>query len=228
MPDSQYFGLESYFNDNVTFYKDVTINGNLNYDSLSVNNLTVNGKTTLGITTSTNLSAELINIKGDSIINSVTISSGIVTATKFVGIISSPSGNKLNQVQFTTDNRTIISGITWSSSYNGTTQLLGDVTGASGDDIKAINISVYYIHNTSGPYHGYLTGYIHQTGKPYSTGTLTNNLHYDWYYNIIETPLIIPWDPSGTQSLSMYVVDAYNTSSTNQYSIFQRGVIKQE
>lgn len=102
MADIKYYGLESHFNENVTFYKDVTINGNLNYDSLLVKNLTVNGKTTLGITTTTdlyvqnisvrdqttlgitsttNLSAQNLNIFNTSTVGDIKISSGIITAT---------------------------------------------------------------------------------------------------------------------------------------------------
>jgi microcystin-dependent protein len=60
MAEIKYYGLESHFNENVTFYKDVNIQGNLNYDSLTVRNLTVNEKSILG---------------------TVKVSSGIVTAT---------------------------------------------------------------------------------------------------------------------------------------------------
>jgi len=60
MAEIKYYGLESHFNENVTFYKDVNIQGNLNYDSLIVRNLTV---------------------REQSILGTVKVSSGIVTAT---------------------------------------------------------------------------------------------------------------------------------------------------
>jgi 23S rRNA maturation mini-RNase III len=60
MTKIKYYGLESHFNENVTFYKDVNIQGNLNYDSLTVRNLTVSEQSILG---------------------TVKVSSGIVTAT---------------------------------------------------------------------------------------------------------------------------------------------------
>jgi microcystin-dependent protein len=67
------YGEETWFNGNVTFYSDVEIGGNFKYDNLSVKTLSV----------------------GDD----VKISSGIVTATKFVGngadltgIVTIPTG----------------------------------------------------------------------------------------------------------------------------------------
>ncbi len=57
---SKYYGSESYFNGNVTFYKDVNLFGNLNLNELVINRLRVG--------------------------SAVTISSGIVTA--FNGFIS--------------------------------------------------------------------------------------------------------------------------------------------
>ena len=47
----KYYGLESHFNENVTFYKDVNIQGNLNYDSLTVRNLTAVSYTHLTLPT---------------------------------------------------------------------------------------------------------------------------------------------------------------------------------
>jgi len=58
----KYYGAESYFNGDVTFYKDVTINGQLKYDELSLVRLTVTDKITAGIVTA-----------------------GIVTATTYYG-----------------------------------------------------------------------------------------------------------------------------------------------
>lgn len=77
----QYFGLETHFNENVTFYKDVSINGNLNYDSLSVKTLTVEQQSSLGITTTTNLYAQDLNVFNTSTFGTIKISSGIITST---------------------------------------------------------------------------------------------------------------------------------------------------
>jgi len=86
MVEIKYYGLESHFNENVTFYKDVNIQGNLNYDSLTVRNLTVTERSILGITTSTSLSAQNLSVSGVSTLGTVQISSGIITATS--GIVT--------------------------------------------------------------------------------------------------------------------------------------------
>lgn len=91
---TQYFGEESYFNEDVTFYKNVTIHGNLTTNltspvtDLTLTNLTVTGQSNLGVTTSTNFTSQNINISGIATIGTVTISSGIVTATTFSGNLS--------------------------------------------------------------------------------------------------------------------------------------------
>ena len=75
------------------------------------------------------------------------------------------------------------------------------------------------MHNGS-TNHGYLTGYIYQRGKTYGTdGGYVSEQHYDWYYNYTMNRFIIPWDPSGTQALDMYVTNAYNTNSGNKFYV---------
>jgi len=80
------FGNPTYFNNDVTFYKDVTIGGEFKYDNLSVKNISVENSFSVG-------SAITITSSGN------VTSSGIVTATKFVGdgadltgIVSIPTG----------------------------------------------------------------------------------------------------------------------------------------
>jgi len=86
MADINTFGNPTYFNNDVTFYKDVTIGGEFKYDNLSVKILSVENSFSVG-------SALTITSSGN------VTSSGIVTATKFVGngtdltgIVSIPTG----------------------------------------------------------------------------------------------------------------------------------------
>ena len=79
MADINTFGNPTYFNNDVTFYKDVTIGGEFKYDNLSVKILSVEDSFSVG--------------------DDVKVSSGIVTATKFVGdgadltgIVTIPTG----------------------------------------------------------------------------------------------------------------------------------------
>jgi microcystin-dependent protein len=98
---AKYYGEESYFNNDVTFYRNVNIRGNLNFDFST--DLTVSGKSTLGVTTTTSLFAQNLSVSGISTLGTVQISSGIVTATsgittyygdgsKLTGIVSIPTG----------------------------------------------------------------------------------------------------------------------------------------
>ena len=89
------YGLESHFNENVTFYKDVNIQGNLNYDSLTVRNLTVSEQSTLGVTTSTSLSAQNLSVSGiitGNLIGNVTgiVTASTITATDSITLTTKP------------------------------------------------------------------------------------------------------------------------------------------
>lgn len=87
---AKYYGADSYFNGDVTFYKDVNIQGNLNYDSLTVKNLTVTEQTKLGITTTTSLFANNLSVSGI-----ISATSGITT---YYGDGSKLSLGSTNQV----------------------------------------------------------------------------------------------------------------------------------
>jgi len=119
----------------------------------------------------------------------------------------------------TVSGQRVASDLTYSSSANNTTVVLGNVSNCSTSSIYALEISLTYMHNGS-TNHGYLTGYIFQTGKTYGlVGGYVSEQHYDWYYNYTMNRFIIPWDPSGTQSLSMYIQSAYNTNSGNKFYV---------
>jgi len=121
----------------------------------------------------------------------------------------------------------VATDITWHTSYNNTSQTLGSITGATGSNVKAIGILVFYQHNGS-TNHGYLAGWYHQTGKTSFLGTYVQQAHYDWYFNYFCTPLIIPWDPNGTQSLQISGISAYNSSTNNTYRIYYTGTYTQD
>ena len=149
-------------------------------------------------------------------------------STTRVSNVRTLSGEKHARVSVSTSTNAIITGITWHTNYNNTTQTLGNVTGATGSNVKGLILGIYYIHG-GGADHGYLAGWYYQTGKTYSTQGVENlQAHYDWYYNYLENLIIIPWDPSGTQSLSITGISAYNTNTNNQYAVYQRGLITQD
>ena len=119
----------------------------------------------------------------------------------------------------TVSGQRVASDLSYSSGSNGTTVVLGNVSNCSTSSIYALEISLTYMHNGS-TNHGYLTSYIFQTGKTYGTdGAYYSEQHYDWYYNYVWSRALLPWDPSGTQSLSMHIQSAYNTSSANRFYV---------
>ena len=124
---------------------------------------------------------------------------------------------------------TLLTGITWHTSYNGTIQTIADLSGYVDSDTVAVDIILYYMHNsTSTNTHGYLTGYLHQQGTAYNTaGTWFDRQHYDWYYNIDTMDYTVPWNGSGNTNLRLYVSGAYNTSTSNVYAFYLQGVHKQ-
>lgn len=90
MADISIFGKETYFNEKVTFFSDVTIGGNLNYDSLTVKNLTVKEQSNLAITTTTSLSAQNLSVSGVT-----TAFGGFISVANTTPITISLSGNRV-------------------------------------------------------------------------------------------------------------------------------------
>lgn len=78
MTEIRTYGKESYFNENVTFFKDVTVHGSLNFSQQEIDSLYVpNGLKVAqvgGATTS-------LIVEGNTLLGSVSISSGIVTSS---------------------------------------------------------------------------------------------------------------------------------------------------
>ena len=119
----------------------------------------------------------------------------------------------------TVSGQRVVSDLTWSSSDQNQNHQLGNVSNCNASSVYALELSLTYMHNGSSN-HGYLTGYIYQRGKTYGTdGGYVSEQHYNWYYNYTMNRFIIPWDPSGTQALDMYVQNAYNTSSSNKFYV---------
>ena len=133
----------------------------------------------------------------------------------------------------------IAANITWHSSYEGAAHLLGNIPDSTDSSIFAIDILQYYVHKsstfTTNNDHGYLEGFVHQTGK-LNTSTIgtrfsgttgfsldgenamfISSLNHNNYYNSNHDRVTIPWDPNGTQSLSIYVTNAFNPGQTLNY-----------
>ena len=144
-------------------------------------------------------------LRGDGTFQTVTSTSA--TATPRIDANNTVSGQR------------VASDITWSSSDQNQNHQLGNVSGCNATTIYGLEVSLGYQHNGAAN-HGYLTGYIYQRGKTYSlVGAYVSEQHYDWYYNYTMNRFILPWDPSGTQALDMYISSAYNTNSGNKFYV---------
>ena len=144
-------------------------------------------------------------LRGDGTFQTVTSTSA--TATPNTGGGGTVSGQR------------VASDLTYSSGSNNTNVQLGNVSNCSASSVYALEISLTYMHN-GGANHGYMTCYIFQRGKTYNLdGIYFQEQHYDWYYNFTWTRAILPWDPSGTQALDMYIQNAYNTNSNNKFYV---------
>ena len=144
-------------------------------------------------------------LRGDGTFQTVTSTSA--TATPRIDANNTVSGQR------------VASDITWSSSDQNQNHQLGNVSGCNASTVYALEVSLSYQHNGAAN-HGYLTGYIYQRGKTYNRdGGYVIEQHYNWYYNFVMNRFIIPWDPSGTQALDMYVQNAYNTNSNNRFYV---------
>ena len=114
--------------------------------------------------------------------------------------------------------QTVASGLT----YNSVTgdQSLGSVSNATASSIKALVCFVQCVHSSSSASHGYLTGWIYQTGKTYNVdGGYFDVRTYNQYVLHFPTTVIIPWDTSGTQSLRLYIDSSTETGSNNYFNI---------
>lgn len=144
-------------------------------------------------------------LRGDGTFQTVTSTSA--TATPRIDANNTVAGQR------------IASDLTYSSGSNNSNVQLGNVSGCNASTVYALEVSLTYMHNGAAN-HGYLTGYIYQRGKTYNRdGGYVYEQHYNWYYNYTMNRFIIPWDPSGTQALDMYITNAYNTSSSNKFYV---------
>lgn len=140
MAEIKYYGLESHFNENVTFYKNVNIQGNLNYDSLTIRNLNVQEQSTLGtvqvssgIITATSGITTYYGDASNLTVNGSSLSSFLLSAVPAGTVISYASSTA--PTGYLKCNGSAISRSTYSSLFSG----IGTVFGA-GDGSTTFNV----------------------------------------------------------------------------------------
>ena len=118
--------------------------------------------------------------------------------------------------------QTIGSGFTFNAITG--TQLLGSVSNATDSSIYALIIRQAITFQATGANHNYVQGWLYQTDKTYNQqGTYITHAVYNQYMQNYSFNHIVQWDPSGTQSLSMYVTYALLNGSGNQHSYYVGG-----
>ena len=96
--------------------------------------------------------------------------------------------------------------------------VLGTVSNLTDSSIYAIGIRMIIIHGASSTNHGYLGGHVYQTGKTYNIdGVYTQSYYYNQYMINTDKYFIIPWDPSGTQSVSIKYASTLNNGTGNTF-----------
>tara|TARA_S200000501_G_scaffold12751_1_gene11283 strand:- start:389 stop:1207 length:819 start_codon:yes stop_codon:yes gene_type:complete len=116
-------------------------------------------------------------------------------------------------------NHTVASNLTYTNVTGN--YLLGNVNSAlSASTIYGIIAYVELHHHSSSASHGYLTGWLYQTGKTYNVDGAYFALNmYNAYSTALRFGYAMPWDPSGTQSLSLYIATSLETGTNNYFNI---------
>ena len=114
----------------------------------------------------------------------------------------------------------VVNNITWGSTVSGDQSLSTVNSSLSASGIYAIEVYIQAIHGASSASHNYLNGWFYQTGKTYNVDGVYLSINiYNQYLVSLPFTFILPWDPSGTQSLNCYVTSALNTDTNNYFNI---------
>lgn len=162
------------------------------------------------------ISVNASNINGT--IGSSQIADDAVTAAKIADgtlTYSSLSGQPVLYYKFMNNLQT---GIT---AHNATPTYTNDISSYISADTIGVEIDVWFQYNASANYHGYLHGYFQQQNQTRSSHgrTYFDRDHFDWYYNVYHADYMVPWDPTGSNTLETVITSSYNSNSSNTYRI---------
>lgn len=174
--------------------------------------------------------SQVINATGN--INTNLIGSGAISASQLSGLSNvATSGNYSDlNVDESPINIYRLSNNLWSSITTASSAYYYgnyDLGSWVNNQTLAVICSVKYIHNGRND-HGYLTGWLGQYGIAENDGSkrgfFTEN-HFDWYYNVVEREIWIPWDGGGDSRIRFYIEAAHNSNTQNRYDILIKGVV---
>ena len=93
-------------------------------------------------------------------------------------------------------------------------------------DTIGLILSVYYAHN-GGADHGYWSFKAYQYAQNAILGYgVSENYHYNDYFNSDYHQIIIPWNMKGEPFLGIQTTQSYNSNQVNKYSLQLRGLIR--
>lgn len=167
---------------------------------------TQNGAAVFTLPTSDGSANQLMKTNGSGALSFASVTTTQAAATPSVGGTGSAQHAVANNLTYTN-----VTG-----DYN-----LGNVASSmSASTIYGLEVYVELHHHSSSASHGYLSGWLYQTGKTYNVdgAYFTNNM-YNAYSTAIRFTYLIPWDPTGTQSLSLYITSSLETGTNNYFNI---------
>ena len=153
-----------------------------------------------------------------------------IPAANITGTLPAISGANLTGISSTSaastpkvgSSSTVQQNVATNLTYSNVTgnQTVGTVHSCNGSSVYGIAAYVELNHHSSSASHGYLTAWLYQTGKTYNVDGVYFNLRaYNQYVLVLRHLYIIPWDPSGTQSLSMYITSSLETGTNNYFNV---------
>ena len=104
---------------------------------------------------------------------------------------------------------------------NSTPTYINDISSFITANTIGVEIDVWFQYNASANYHGYLHGYFQQQNQTRGGRgqTYFDRDHYDWYYNVYHADYMVPWDPTGSNTLETVITSSYNSAAANTYRI---------
>lgn len=157
-------------------------------------------------------------------VDASSLSTGTLDAARIANASLPSAKLSTNPISFNRGSITLLSGF---NTNNSATRIVHyDLSSNVTSNTIGLICGFYFQYNASANLHGYCNGYFKQDGQGSSFQTPFGASHFDWYYNVYEVQLIVPWDGTASnQYLDIYTTSTYFTSSSNTYNFYYRGRI---